>query len=463
MADFRSLFFANSRNEGDNERSRKLLLFVLSLSTIDKFCFSKNHNLETKSFESRLFEQESKQMRKEPLNIPVSRIVKQSSRQPQESTQSKYNRCTRRVLVRQQKTAKFVKAKRAIIGALLCTLATTAASLSNVQAIASAKGTIELEARLVDNLSKEINCPIYSWSNTSSPHAVIVAIHGATLHGRSYTTLGESLSRKGYAVFAPDMRGFGSWYHDDHPGEEFPKHVLYKRSERDLKALLAKLREIYPRKPIYLIGESVGANMAIRLLALDETCADGMILSSPAIRQRYFFGPSVFKQIVTVFFWNPKAQLDVTPFLRSRVSESPEITDERVNDSLARNKMNAGELFKTRWFNKDSLLLAPALPENKPVLVLEGAEDKLFKADDIHKLMNDLPMADKRLELMPGQGHIHLETKYLKPQVEELVSNWLAEKSQKYAREIKSPQSQVSSVDPSKPRTTTELPTQSTK
>lgn len=365
--------------------------------------------------------------------------------------------------MRQQKSAKLLKAKRVLMGAMLCAVTASFSAISNLHAAASAKGTVELEARLVDNLSKEINCPVYSWSNTSSPHAVVVAIHGATLHGRSYTTLAESLSNKGYAVFAPDMRGFGSWYHDEHPGEEFPKHVLYRRSERDLKMLLTKLREIYPRKPIYLMGESVGANMAIRLLALDENCADGMILSSPAIKQRYFFGPSVFKQIVTVFFWNPKAQLDITPFLKSRVSESPEITDERVNDSLARNRMNAGELFKTRWFNKDSLLLVPALPENKPVLVLEGANDKLFDAADIHNLMNEIPATDKKLEFMQGQGHIHLETKFLKPQVEEVVSNWLQEKSQKYARELNSSPSQVTSVGLGKPRTATELPTQSTK
>ena len=365
--------------------------------------------------------------------------------------------------MRQQKTAKSKKALRIISGALLCALTAGAATLSSTHAVASAKGTIELEARLVDNLSKEINCPIYSWANTASPQAVVVAIHGATLHGRSYTTLAENLSKKGFVVFAPDMRGFGSWYHDDHPGEEFPKHVLYKRSERDLKALLAKLREIYPRKPIYLVGESVGANMAIRLMALDEQCADGMILSSPAIKQRYFFGPSIIKQIATVFFWNPKAQLDVTPILRSRVSESADITDERVNDSLARNRMNAGELFKTRWFNKDSMLLVPALPENKPVLVLEGAEDRLFDAQDIHTLMNDLPMTDKKLELMTGQGHIHLETKYLRPQVEEIVSNWLSEKSQKYARTLNSPQpSQVTStLDINKLKaTTSERPAQ---
>ena len=326
----------------------------------------------------------------------------------------------------------------------LCAIATMSSLSTSGMAVTSERTT--LEAKLVDNMSTEIGCPIYSWATTADPTAVIVAIHGATLHGRSYAVLGDKLAQKGYAVFAPDMRGFGSWYHDEHPGEEFPKHVLYRRSERDIKALLVKLRQLYPRKPIYLMGESVGANMAIRLLALDGSCADGMILSSPAIRQRMFVGPSVIKQIITVFFLNPKAQLDITPFLKSRVSESQEIIDERVNDELARNRMNAGELFKTRFFNKDSIKLVPALPDNLPVLIIEGSLDKLFDAADIKKLLSELPMEDKKLQLLEGKGHIHLETKYLKPDVEEIVCDWLSEKSAKYAKHQGVIESKVSAL-----------------
>lgn len=307
-----------------------------------------------------------------------------------------------------------------------------------------------LQARLVDNMSSELGFPLYTWSTNSDPSALVVAIHGATLHGRSYTTIAEKLSKKGYAVFAPDMRGFGSWYHDEHPEDAEAKSILYRRSENDLQKLLAKLREQYPSKPIYLMGESVGANMAVRLLAIDGTCADGLILSSPAIKQRLFFGPSVLKQIITVFFINPTAQLDITPFIKSRVSESPEITEERVTDELGRNKMNAGELFKTRWFNKVSMEMAPVLPSHVPILIIEGSIDKLFHAKDIQSLMAELPMTDKKLHLLNGKGHIHLETKYLKPEVENVVSDWLADKSSKYAKNQNDGSSKVSSLSESK-------------
>jgi alpha-beta hydrolase superfamily lysophospholipase len=296
----------------------------------------------------------------------------------------------------------------------------------------------EYQSALVDNLSQELGFPIYSWAPDNAPKAVVLAIHGATLHGRAYTTIGEHLSKNGYAVFSPDLRGFGAWYHNnkqDKEEERVTRAVLYRQSETDLKNLLGKLHELYPGKPVFIMGESVGANFAIKLLANNPDCAAGMILSSPAVKQRMFFGPTVMMQCLTVFFVNPGAQLDVTPYLKSRVSENKKITDERINDPLGRNKMNVGELFKTRWFNKECLTFVPQVPSKAAVLVIEGAEDKLFDAEDVNNVMSQMPCEDKTVHLMKGKGHINLETVYLQPDVASIVDDWLAEKSTKYANQ----------------------------
>lgn len=286
----------------------------------------------------------------------------------------------------------------------------------------------ELVGNVSDDLSQEMGFPLYSQGPQNlDPKAVVVAIHGATLHARSFTNLSKELSQRGYMVIAGDMRGFGAWYHGPPRGEN-SKHVLYKWSEADLRRLLSKIREIYPEKPIFLMGESVGANMAVRLLAGDPYCAEGAILSSPAVKQRLFFGPTVVKQVLTVMV-KPSAQLSVEPFIKSRISESEQITQERINDPLARNHLNVGELFKTRWFNKESLERAPLFPRKAPVLVLEGTEDKLFDAKDVHQLMADLPSQDKELLWLEGKGHINLETKYLDPFVVNLIGGWLDKKT----------------------------------
>jgi alpha-beta hydrolase superfamily lysophospholipase len=289
----------------------------------------------------------------------------------------------------------------------------------------------EAEASVTDDLCSELGIPLYSWSAQSIPRAIVVAIHGATLHGRSYTKIAQLLSQKGYSVFAPDLRGFGAWYHNSDEADKLARSVIYSRSEADLYRLLKKLHELYPGKPIFLMGESVGANMAVRLLADHPDCADGMILSGTAIKQRIFFGPHSFLQMLTVFFVKPSAQLDITPYLRTRVSENREITEERVNDPLGRNKLNVVELFKTRFFNKDCLKLLPLLPASTCVLVLEGSRDRLFHSDDVSNLMSELPCEDKTLHILQGRGHINLETLYVPPEVESVVENWLSNKSAK--------------------------------
>lgn len=286
----------------------------------------------------------------------------------------------------------------------------------------------ELTGNVTENLTEELGFPLYvNGPELASPKAVIVAIHGATLHGRAFDTFSKAVAKRGYLVIAGDMRGFGDWIHGK-PRGEYPRHVLYKWSESDLRHLLAKLRELYPEKPIYLVGESVGANMAVRLLAGDPYCAEGAILSSPAVKQRVFINSTLVKQFFTVMV-KPKTQLSVEPFIQKRISENPLITQERLNDPLGRNQMNVGELFKTRWFNKESIERAPLYPRKAPILVMEGAEDQLFCPEDVHKLMSDLPSVDKELLWLKGKGHINLETKYLDPGVVDIVVEWLDKKT----------------------------------
>lgn len=324
---------------------------------------------------------------------------------------------------------KTVKNLPCLISAGFCALILSFVCLSSVSAT-------ELEAHVTDNLSTELGIPVYSWapSKQTDPRAIVLALHGASLHARSFTAISQQLADKGYAVFAADMRGFGAWYKGHNDPDDPSRRILYHPTEKDLQALLARLRHIYPSKSIFLMGESVGANMAVRLLAEDANCADGMILASPAVRQRLFLGPTIVIRFLTVMF-KPSSQLSIVPFLRSRVSENPNITNERINDPLARNKMNVGELFKTRFYNKDCMKFVSFVPKHAPVLIIEGTEDKFFESSDVKKLMTNLSSDDKTLHWLKGRGHINLETAYLPPEILEVVSGWLDEKTAKISKQ----------------------------
>ncbi len=59
-------------------------------------------------------------------------------------------------------------------------------------------------------LASELEFPVYEWQpSDAEPTEMILAIHGLTLHGRSYSLLGKAFAAGGFYFVSSDMRGFG--------------------------------------------------------------------------------------------------------------------------------------------------------------------------------------------------------------------------------------------------------------
>jgi len=106
---------------------------------------------------------------------------------------------------------------------------------------------------------------------------VILALHGFNDYSAGFALPGSGLARRGFALYAYDQRGFG----------RAPQRGIWPGSEQfitDLKSATLLLKQKYPGKPIFLLGESMGA--AVIMAAAVEPDApqvEGMILESPAI------------------------------------------------------------------------------------------------------------------------------------------------------------------------------------
>ncbi len=56
------------------------------------------------------------------------------------------------------------------------------------------------------------NAPCLTWLPSSEkPKAVILCVHGLGLHNGTYADFGKRMAGLGYAVYAIDVRGFGSF------------------------------------------------------------------------------------------------------------------------------------------------------------------------------------------------------------------------------------------------------------
>lgn len=115
-----------------------------------------------------------------------------------------------------------------------------------------------------------------AWIPEGEAEAVILALHGFNDYSRAFADFGEAAEGAGIAVHAYDQRGFGA---NGDAGFWAGTGTL----TADVARRVADLRDRYPERPLYLLGESMGGAIAIAALtARDDIEIDGLILSAPA-------------------------------------------------------------------------------------------------------------------------------------------------------------------------------------
>ena len=126
-------------------------------------------------------------------------------------------------------------------------------------------------------LTDGASLPRREWLPDRPARAVILAVHGFNDYSNAFTEFGTFAAEQGIAVHAYDQRGFGA-----NPGAG--RWAGTDALIADLEAERARLRERYPDRPVYLLGESMGAAVVMAAMAQGaELDAEGAILTAPAV------------------------------------------------------------------------------------------------------------------------------------------------------------------------------------
>lgn len=271
---------------------------------------------------------------------------------------------------------------------------------------------------------------VYKWSNPSTaPQAVVIAVHGVTLHGLIFDALATHLAERGIVVFAPDLRGYGRWCSSiKTPDQDKRTIVAYEESGQDLISLMEAARSAYPKLPLYCLGESLGAGIALYAAAEEPGLVDGLILSSPAVKRRLNLSPNLIPLVVSdaaKACANPIREVNMTPYIKKFASNDPRVINEKINDPLVRKRLSALDLFKTVRTIRSTLKYADKVKANVPVLVIQGSNDRVLKGKAIIDLLAHLHSEDQTVKWFNNRGHLILETSYLHPDVLQTVDHWL--------------------------------------
>lgn len=305
------------------------------------------------------------------------------------------------------------------IARMLCMLG-AAANLSLVPAFAAVVETDD------PPMLRDLRVPTYVWQQEGDkkPQAIVVGFHGGCLHGRSYDALARQLAERDVLFVSLDMRGYGKWYHSNY-GTEADKTFNYTRTIEDIRGVLSTLHKEFPGTPVFCIGESLGANMAMVIAHKMPDLMNGVVLVSPVYGARIWLSPRFLATGAQAMVRPRKGQLDMSPYLKNRLSPNPELALEQVQDPLSRNKQTAKELAQSMALNlsgkKQSRLIAAPMA----VLVMHGKEDKLCNPHTTKVEFEKIPSPNKQLAIIDGVGHLAVESTEIDPKLFSTLSNWI--------------------------------------
>jgi len=213
--------------------------------------------------------------------------------------------------------------------------------------------------------------PLRRWTldEEGPPRGAVLALHGFNDYSKAFEVLFESINEQGFNLYAYDQRGFGK----TEPAGKWPGKELLVQDALTASQLL---RQRYPDKLLYLMGESMGGAISILALTAQEPApVDGTILISPAVWGRKTmpwyqrFALWVGERLMPGMSFSGKAadRVGVRP------TDDPEVMRRQARDPLVLKEANVESLSGVTGLMGDALQASDRLDQT--TLILYGDQD----------------------------------------------------------------------------------------
>lgn len=255
------------------------------------------------------------------------------------------------------------------------------------------------------------------WKSPAPAKIIVVCIHGLGLCARAYQPLAKELSAVGIDGFAVNVRGFG-------PDREQPDRAKLNCADTvdDVSKLLAQIHKEHPDYRVFLIGESMGGALAIRIAAENPALVDGVVCSAPAWKLLKMRQTAV-KGIFELFLFPGTHPGPAARAMMHQATNDSELRDHWLADPSHKMKLSFKEATSFLRFISKTKTYAKQL--TKPVLIIQGLNDNLVSPKAVAKLVRGIPSSNKTFVIDAQGEHLVLEEgKFSPPLVEKLVE-WI--------------------------------------
>lgn len=241
--------------------------------------------------------------------------------------------------------------------------------------------------------------PRSTWPVPAEPRAVLLAVHGFNDHHTAFVEFAAAAAARKVMVAAYDQRGFGANPDRGHwPNTE----VLVA----DLRAELERLRRWRPDMPLFVLGESMGAAVAVLALTGDGAPAvQGVVLSAPAV----WGGPALnpfYKSVLWLLRQITPALTLTGRGLGKRPTDNQEVLRQLAADPLFIKETRVDAIAGLVDLMSAARAQGPDL--RLPTLVLIGEKDEIVPLEAQLSFAASLPPDTSRVIVYPDGWHLLL-------------------------------------------------------
>jgi acylglycerol lipase len=264
----------------------------------------------------------------------------------------------------------------------------------------------------------KIDVPCRAWTPKEMPKVVLLCVHGLGLNSSSYEGFGKRMAQLGIAVFAVDVRGFGTWMRLE--GKE---ELDFQACLSDVEQALKTLHTAYPRLPVYILGESMGGAIALRVTSERPELVSGLISAVPS-GDRFHKTRDELRVAMRVIAGGKNKPMEVGSKVIKEATDDLALKERWSGDPLNRMNLTPKELMQFQKFMNENHDTAKQI-DKKPVLMVAGFKDRLVKPQGTIELFNELTTPDKMLVIVGNGEHLLFEESQLSDQVCWVVLGWL--------------------------------------
>jgi acylglycerol lipase len=243
---------------------------------------------------------------------------------------------------------------------------------------------------------QDTNIYFQNWLPESEPKAILFIVHGLAEHSGRYMNIVNHFVPLNYGVYGIDHLGHG---------KSDGTRVFVDRFEDYIKPLKVYLDMIHlwqPRKPIFLVGHSMGGLISAVFLLDYQAELKGAVLSGSAVKVPSNITPATVFVGKMLSILVPKFGLigvDADGICRDRAVVQAYVNDPMVHRGKTTARL-AAEMLKAM-----QLVMAQASRITLPIMLVQGGADRLVDPAGSQMLYDAVSSGDKSIRIYDGFFH----------------------------------------------------------